>query len=88
MASASSSFRNRGRRARDDTLFYNLLLDEIGRDEVEVDGLHAGRDAVPLLRGPTFASESLSPQPVAEPHELLVAGDVDELQVGCRQPTG
>ena len=33
------------------------------------------------------ASAPLSPQPVAEPHELLVAGDVDQLQVSCRQPT-
>ena len=37
----------------------------------------------PLLRG---YSDPLSPQPVAEPHELLVAGNVDELQVSCRQP--
>lgn len=32
--------------------------------------------------------EPLSPQPVAEQHELLVAANVDELEVRRRQPAG
>jgi len=36
---------------------------------------------------PSCAPKPLAPQPVAEPCELFVAHDVDELQISCRQET-